>query len=104
MFLLGIFANFFASEKLIVPGNAADTAKNLMEHMMLFRLGIAAWLVMIVLDLIVAWALYLFLIPIDKGVSLLAAAGRNTCPHSYWPGIRPRYPAPPVTFRLGCAS
>lgn len=76
VFLLGIFANFFASEKLLVPGNAADTAKNLMEHTMLFRLGIAAWLVVIVLDLIVAWALYLFLRPIDKGVSLLAAAFR----------------------------
>ena len=76
VFLLGIFANFIASEKLIVPGNAAVTAKNLMEHALLFRLGIAAWFIVIVFDLLVAWALYLFLRPVDKGLSMLAAAFR----------------------------
>jgi uncharacterized protein DUF4386 len=76
VFLLGIFANLFASEKLIVTGNAAATAKNLMEHALLFRLGIAAWLIVIVFDLTVAWALYLFLQPVDKGLSMLAAAFR----------------------------
>jgi len=36
-------------------------------------MGIAGWLVILTADAVVAWALYVFLKPINKSLSLLAA-------------------------------
>lgn len=73
VFLLGIFANFFAYENLIVPGNASSTFYNIIANESLFRFGVASWFIIIACDIIVAWALYLFLKPINKDLALLAA-------------------------------
>lgn len=43
---------------------------------MLFRVGIAADLVMLLADLVVAWALYLLFEPLDRPLSTLAAWAR----------------------------
>ncbi len=64
---------FFLLENSIVRGDAAETASNIMASESLFRLGIASWTVVLVADLVVAWALYIFLKPVDEGVSLLTA-------------------------------
>ena len=40
-----VFANFGIHERLIVAGNAAATAQNIMEHERLFRIGIACGLI-----------------------------------------------------------
>jgi len=56
-----------------VPGDATTTAENIMAKEMLFRIGICSFLIVIVCDVVVAWALYVFLKPVNKSLSLLAA-------------------------------
>ncbi|MCH8801867.1 MAG: DUF4386 domain-containing protein [Chloroflexi bacterium] len=73
VFLFGIFANFFALEKIIEPGDAATTASNLADSELLFRIGIAGWIIVLVADAMIAWALYVLLEPANKSLSLLAA-------------------------------
>ena len=72
IFILGIFANFFVLESLVIPGDAAATANNIAANESLFRIGILSFIIMVVSDLLVAWALYIFLKPVNKNLSLLA--------------------------------
>ncbi|MDP9320269.1 MAG: DUF4386 domain-containing protein [Chloroflexota bacterium] len=58
---------------LIVRGDAAATASKITASESLFRLGIASWIVVLALDAVVAWALYIFLEPVDRHLSMLAA-------------------------------
>jgi len=73
MTIAAIFANFFVLESFIVPGSAAETANNIMVNEGLFRAGICSLIIVAILDVVVAWALYIFLKPINKYLSLLAA-------------------------------
>lgn len=73
VFIVATFANAFALESLIVAGDATATVKNIMANQLLFRFGIAGWVIVLAFDLIVAWALYILLEPINKSLSLLAA-------------------------------
>ena len=73
VFVLGLFTNFFIFGKIIVPGDATKTATNVIAHQLLFRLGIAAWVIVLVFDSIVAWALYIFLKPVNHNLALLCA-------------------------------
>jgi hypothetical protein len=58
---------------LIVRGDAASTASKITASESLFRFGIASWIVVLALDAVVAWALYIFLEPVDRHLSMLAA-------------------------------
>jgi hypothetical protein len=73
MFLLAIFANFFVIKGLIIPGDAAATANNISANEMLFRFGIISFIIVLILDVLVAWALYVLFIPVNKNLALLAA-------------------------------
>jgi len=73
MSALAGFANFVALDGLVTPGDAAGTAADIIASEGLFRLGIAAWFVIVALDVVVAWALFRVFRPVSSGVSLLAA-------------------------------
>ncbi len=73
MIIPAIFANFFVLQSLIVPGDATTTANNIMANELLFRSGIVSWLIVLTCDVVVAWALYVLLKPVNKSLSLLAA-------------------------------
>jgi hypothetical protein len=73
MFILAAFVIFFVLEGLIVPGDAVTTANNIIAHEMLFRCGIISFIIVLILDLLVAWALYIVLQPVNKNLALLAA-------------------------------
>ena len=73
IFILGGFTNFIARDNLIVSGDAATTAHNIMASESLFRMGLAGGVIVLVADAVVAWALYIFLKPVNKSLSLLAA-------------------------------
>jgi len=72
IFITGIFSNFFVLESLIVPGDAATTANNIMGADSLFRIGILSFFIMVIFDVVLAWALYILLKPVDKNLSLLS--------------------------------
>lgn len=73
IFILITLANSFALQKIIVTGDAVATAKNVVASGSLFRLGIAGWVIVLMCDAVVAWALYLFFEPVNRGLALLAA-------------------------------
>lgn len=73
MAALSIFGNFVAVERLVTPGDAAQTAADITASAGVFRLGIAALLLVAVLDVVVAWALYRVFRPVNGAVSMLAA-------------------------------
>ncbi|MGD8279090.1 MAG: DUF4386 domain-containing protein [Gemmatimonadota bacterium] len=72
----GIFAEVAVRSQLIVPGDAAATAANIMASEPLFRTGIASDLVMLTFDVVVAVALYVLFRPVSRVLSLLAASFR----------------------------
>ena len=69
--LLAVFAQFFVLETIFVPADAAATFNNIMASEGLFRGGIAAFLIVIILDIVVAWALYVLLRPVNHTLALL---------------------------------
>jgi len=73
IFISGIFANFLVLENIVVPGDANATVVNIESNAFLFRIGILSFIIMVIADLIVAWALYLIFKPVNKNISLLAA-------------------------------
>ena len=68
-----LFAEFYVSSQLIVYNNAAETARNIMAHERLFRLGIASNLIVFAVDVVLITALYVVLRPINRNLALLAA-------------------------------
>jgi hypothetical protein len=71
--LLGVFAQGFIAERLIVSGDAAATAANILSHEGLFRLGFALYLIELACQITMTVLLYDLLKPVNKSVSLLAA-------------------------------
>ncbi|MGH8870798.1 MAG: DUF4386 domain-containing protein [Acidimicrobiia bacterium] len=71
--LLAPFVVFGVLGALVVPGNSPATFDNIVASEGLFRAGIAAFLVVIMLDVVVAWALYVLLRPVNRAVALLTA-------------------------------
>jgi hypothetical protein len=73
MAVLGGFGNFGALVPLIIPGDAATTAQNISGSPVLFLSGVASFVIVAILDIIVAGALYTLLKPVNRRLS--AAAG-----------------------------
>jgi len=76
MTLLAVFANFVVLEGLVTPGDAEQTARDIAGSQGLFRWGIAAFIVVVALDVVVAVALFALFAPVSRSVSRLAAAFR----------------------------
>jgi hypothetical protein len=74
--VLALFANFFVLARLTDPHDAATTVSNIAHSEMLFRSGVAAFIVVFIADVVVAWGLYVFLRRISSDLSLFAACFR----------------------------
>jgi hypothetical protein len=68
-----VIANYGVSFRLIVPGNAAETARNIMAHELLFRINIACDLIYVVTVVVLLAALYVILKPVNRNLALVAA-------------------------------
>jgi hypothetical protein len=66
-----ILTDAFGLSPLILFGDAAATASNIMAHEWQFRIGFVGDLIAGVLFLITAWALYALLKPVNKNLALL---------------------------------
>jgi len=69
--VITIVADKLARSPLIVYGDAAATAQNIMASEWQFRIGITGDLVSIIFFLLTAWALYVLLKPVNKDLALL---------------------------------
>jgi Domain of unknown function (DUF4386) len=72
--LTGIFAQGFVSGGLVVEGDAALTATNILAHKHLFQLGFAVYLVEMACQIAMTVLFYEVLKPAGESVSLLAAS------------------------------
>lgn len=68
----GIFAQVFVRERLIVVGDVAATADNLLQHAMLYRLGFAVHLFYLFCATVLALILYEVLRRVSASLALLA--------------------------------
>ena len=66
-------AEFFIYPKLVIRGNVEQTVQNISVHGKLFVIAILCYLITLILDVIIAWALYILLAPVNRAVSLLTA-------------------------------
>lgn len=67
------FANFFVFPRLIIDGDAAATAENVIQNRRLFLAGAFAYFITYLCDIVVAWGLYVLLRPASPAGALLAA-------------------------------
>ncbi len=68
----GILGEIFIRGRIIVSGDAAATAHNIMASQSLWRVGIAGDLIMHVCDIPLALIFYVLLKPVNKNLTLLA--------------------------------
>jgi len=66
-------AEFSLWPKVVIPGNIEQTAQNIAAHGGLFVAAILCYFVTLILDVVIAWALYVLLAPVNRSVSLLTA-------------------------------
>jgi hypothetical protein len=74
--LLAVLAgvvNVLVVDGLVAEGDATRTAADVLDSEQLFRLGTAALVLVVILDIVVAWALMIFFGPVDRRLSRLAA-------------------------------
>jgi len=70
--VLGAFAEGFVANKLIISGDAAMTAHNILASPQLWRLGVAGDLIVVLCAVPLLWIEYLLLRPVSKHLVLLA--------------------------------
>ena len=74
--VLGGFSFGYVRNVIVVPGDAAATASNVLSHELLFRLGIVADALVFLTEIALVVLLYVLLKPVSKTLSLAAAASR----------------------------
>ena len=75
-FVLVIFGNYVLLEPLIVPRNAADTARNILAHETQFRLALACFITYGIGAIVLLSALYVIFAPVNRGLALASALFR----------------------------
>ena len=74
--IMATFAEFFVRQALIVPGDVAATAANIVASGSLFRAGFASDLVVFVIDVALAGVLYALLRPVSRTLALVMSFAR----------------------------
>jgi hypothetical protein len=71
--VFGGWGEAYVPSRLVVSGDAAATARNILSSPLLFRSGFAAYLVEAVCDVTLALVFYYLLKPVDRRLALLSA-------------------------------
>lgn len=73
VFAISIIGNGFFLEKVLEKGNWLLTYQNIVEHPLVFRIGISSWFLVIICDVLVAWGVYILFRSTHRELALLAA-------------------------------
>lgn len=76
MAVAAVFATDATMGRLLVPDDAAATARNVVASEGLFRVGVLSWLVVLICDVLAAWGLYEYMKPVSRSLSLLTGLFR----------------------------
>lgn len=79
LILMALFAGFvygYVHEMVYVPTDTEQTGRLLREHFALYRLGIASWIGIIILDFVVSIGIYQMYRKTDRNLALLTSAFR----------------------------
>jgi hypothetical protein len=68
-----VIANYGINFRLVVPGSAVDTARNILAHETLFRINIACNLIYAVSVVVLLSSLYVVLKPVNRNLALVSA-------------------------------
>jgi hypothetical protein len=66
-------AEYSIMPKLVIDGNIEQTVRNLTAHHGMFSAAILCYLATFIEDVVIAWALYVLLAPVNRALSLLTA-------------------------------
>ncbi|MEK4210738.1 MULTISPECIES: DUF4386 domain-containing protein [Paenibacillus] len=78
MTIASFFSYGFVHGTLVVQGDASATFINIVSSNNLFKGEILGWIIIMIADILVAWAFYMFLEPVNQNLSLLGAWLRLT--------------------------
>ena len=76
MFAIVVFGNFVLLEPLVIPRNAADTARNILAHETQFRAALTCFIGYAIGAVVLLTALYVVLSPVNRGLALAGALFR----------------------------
>ena len=75
-FVLVVFGNYVLLQPLVVPRNAVDTARNVLEHQTQFRVALTCFVAYGVGSVVLLAALYVILAPVNRGLAFAGATFR----------------------------
>ncbi len=78
IFFVGPFAFFMGRTSIVVPGDPTATVNNLMASETMFRLGMVAETIIVLVEIVVSALLYVIFRPVSRPLSLAAAFARFT--------------------------
>lgn len=76
IFISGFFANFYSLEGMVVDGNPQLSLENISKQIGLFQLGVAAFSLMITIDILLAFPLYKLLKSVHRNWALSSSVIR----------------------------
>jgi len=71
-----VFSNLSINFRLIIPDDAAETARNIIANQTLFRINIVGNLIYLVIVIVMFTSLYVILKPVNKNLALAASSFR----------------------------
>jgi Domain of unknown function (DUF4386) len=76
IFVAAMVAEFTAHQGLVKPGQVAETAQNILSNPGRFHLGTLGFLLVLIAEVVLSWALYLYFAKVNAHLSMLATALR----------------------------
>ncbi len=73
MFFAAPFSEFYVFGNLVSYHDGARTTQNLIDHPQLFLSGIVGMVLVFIYDIVLAWACYIFIRPVNASLALLSA-------------------------------
>jgi hypothetical protein len=75
-FVLVVFGNYVLLEPLVIPRDAADTARNILAHQTQFRVALTCFIAYGIGSVVLLSALYVIFAPVNRGLALTGALFR----------------------------